>query len=155
MIDKPGVDERVLAAEVAAAWAVDIADLLFMPVGLDGNAWAHRVDTSDGERYFLKLRRGEFTRAAVRLPGFLRAQGVRQAVAPIDLSGGGAGRGFGDHQLLLYPFHAGGSLWSRGLTDRQWIEYGEFLGRLHVPLPSDRCLAMGSMTAEREIAGEE
>ncbi|MDH6464395.1 hypothetical protein M2302_004594 [Micromonospora sp. A200] len=73
MIDKPGVDERLLAAEVAAAWAVDIASLVFMPVGLDGQAWAYRVDTSDGERYFLKMRRGEFTRAAVLLPGFLRA----------------------------------------------------------------------------------
>ena len=74
MIDKPGVDERLLAAEVAAAWAVTIVDLVFMPVGLDGHAWAYRVDASDGERYFLKLRRGTFTRAAVLLPGFLRAQ---------------------------------------------------------------------------------
>lgn len=46
VIDKPGIDERLLAAEVAAAWAVDVADLVFLPVGLDGQAWAYRIDTS-------------------------------------------------------------------------------------------------------------
>lgn len=154
MIDKPDVDEGLLAAEVAAAWAVDVADLVFMPVGLDGNAWAYRLDTSDGRRYFLKMRRGEFTPSAVLLPGFLRAQGVRQVVAPIDLPGGGAGRAFGDHQLLLYPFHDGGSRWGRGLTDRQWIEYGEFLGRLHAVTPSADIAAVLPHETYRSSAGE-
>ncbi|MEH1057076.1 aminoglycoside phosphotransferase family protein [Micromonospora sp. CPCC 206171] len=154
MIDKPGVDERLLAAEVAAAWAMDIAGLVFMPVGLDGQAWAYRVDTSDSERYFLKMRRGEFTSAAVLLPGFLRAQGVRQVVAPIDLPDGGTDRGFGDYRLLLYPFHDGGSLWGSGLTDRQWIEYGEFLGRLHAVTPSADITAVLPVETYRSSAGE-
>ncbi|MFG1657898.1 phosphotransferase enzyme family protein [Micromonospora chersina] len=154
MIDKPGVDERLLAAEVADAWAVEVADLVFMPVGLDGNAWAYRVDASDGGRYFLKLRRGEFTRSAVLLPGFLRAHGVRQVVAPIDLPGGGTRREFGDYQLLLYPFHDGGSLWSRGLTDRQWIAYGEFLRRLHAVTPSADIAALLPVETYRSSAGE-
>ncbi|MFI7606892.1 phosphotransferase enzyme family protein [Micromonospora sp. NPDC049366] len=154
MIDKPDVDERSLAAEVAAAWGVDVAHLAFLPLGLDGNAWAYRVDTSGGERYFLKLRRGDVNRAAVLLPGFLRAQGVRQVVAPIDLPDGGASRAFGEHRLLLYPFHDGGSLWSRGLTDRQWVEYGEFLGRLHAVTPSADLAAVLPVETYRSGAGE-
>ncbi|MFG2165329.1 phosphotransferase enzyme family protein [Micromonospora chersina] len=154
MIDKPGVDERLLADEVAAAWAVDVTDLVFMPVGLDGNAWAYRVDASDGARYFLKLRRGEFIRSAVLLPGFLRAHGVRQVVAPVDLPGGGTHHEFGDYQLLLYPFHDGGSLWSRGLTDHQWIEHGEFLRRLHAVTPSADIAAVLPVETYRSSAGE-
>ncbi|WBB70084.1 aminoglycoside phosphotransferase family protein [Micromonospora sp. WMMD812] len=154
MIDRPGIDERSLAAEVAAGWAVDIADLVFMPIGLDGHAWAYRVDTSDGKRYFLKMRRGEFTRAAVLLPGFLRAQGLGQVVAPIDLPDGGVSRGFGDHQLLLYPFHDGGSRWDRGLTDCQWIQYGEFLGRLHAVTPSADIAAVLPVETYRSSAGD-
>ncbi|MEU9509148.1 aminoglycoside phosphotransferase family protein [Micromonospora sp. NPDC048170] len=154
MIDKPDVDESLLAAEVAAAWAVDIANIVFMPVGLDGHAWAYRVDTSDGGSYFLKVRLGEFTRAAVLLPGFLRAQGVSQVVAPIDLPDGGASRAFGDYRLLLYPFHDGGSLWGRGFTDRQWIEYGEFLGRLHAVTPSADLAAVLPVETYRSSAGE-
>nr|WP_204342727.1 aminoglycoside phosphotransferase family protein [Micromonospora terminaliae] len=144
----------MLAAEVAAAWAVDVTDLVFLPLGLDGHAWAYRVDTSDGRRYFLKLRRGEFAPAAVVLPGFLRAQGVRQVVAPIHRPTGGAGHGFGDYRLLLYPFHDGGSLWGRGLTDRQWIEYGEFLGRLHAVAPTTDIAAVLPVETYRSDAGE-
>ncbi|MFC3503510.1 phosphotransferase enzyme family protein [Micromonospora krabiensis] len=154
MIDKPDVDERSLATEVAAAWGVDVTGLAFLPLGLDGNAWAYRVDAAGGERYFLKLRRGDFARAAVLLPGFLRAQGVRQVVAPIDLPDGGASRPFGDHRLLLYPFHDGGSLWGRGLTDRQWVEYGEFLGRLHAVTPTADLAAVLPVETYRSSAGE-
>ncbi|MBV1853667.1 phosphotransferase enzyme family protein [Catellatospora tritici] len=154
MIDKPGIDEFSLAAEVAATWAVDVADLVFLPVGLDGQAWAYRIDASDGERYFLKLRRGDFAPAAVLLPGFLRAQGVTQVVAPIDPPAGGTGHAFGDYRLLLYPFHDGGSLWSRGLTDRQWIEYGEFLGRLHAVSPSAEVAAVLPTETFQSSAGE-
>ncbi|MCZ7472777.1 MULTISPECIES: aminoglycoside phosphotransferase family protein [unclassified Micromonospora] len=154
MIDKPDIDERTLAAEVAAAWPVDVVDLVFMPVGLDGQAWAYRVETSDGGRYFLKVRRGDFTPAAVLLPGLLRAQGLRQVVAPLDRPDDGAGRGFGDYRLLLYPFHDGGSLWGRGLTDRQWIEYGEFLGRLHRVTPSAEVAAVLPAETYRSSAAE-
>ncbi|TDC35167.1 aminoglycoside phosphotransferase family protein [Micromonospora sp. 15K316] len=154
MIDKPGVDERLLAAEVSAAWVVEVARLVFMPVGLDGDAWAYRVDTRDGERYFLKLRRGEFSPAAVLLPGLLRAHGVSQVVAPIGLPEGGAARRFDDHQLLLYPFHDGGSLWGRGLTDRQWYEYGQFLSRLHAVTPSTDIAAVLPVETYRSRAGE-
>ncbi|MEU4633572.1 aminoglycoside phosphotransferase family protein [Micromonospora chalcea] len=154
MIDRPGVDEPLLAAEVAAAWALSVADLVFLPVGLDGNAWAYRVDTTGGARYFLKLRRGEFTGAAVALPGFLRARGLRQVVAPIDLPDGGAVHGFEGYRLLLYPFHEGGSLWARGLTDRQWIGYGEFLGRLHQVTPSAELAAVLPVETYRSTAGD-
>ena len=154
MIDKPDIDERTLAAEVAAAWSVHVTELAFMPVGLDGHAWAYRVETSDGRCYFLKVRRGDFTPAAVLLPRFLRAQGLRQVVAPLDLPEGGTGRGFGDYRLLLYPFHDGGSLWGRGLTDRQWIEYGEFLSRLHRVTPSAEVAAFVPAETYRSSAGE-
>lgn len=154
MIDKPGVDERSLAAQVAGAWAVDVVGLVFLPLGLDGQAWAYRVDTAGGERFFLKLRRGDFAPAAALLPGFLRAQGITQVVAPIAPPAGGAAHRFGDYRLLLYPFHDGGSLWSRGLTGRQWIEYGEFLGRLHAVTPSAEVAAVLPTETFRSSAGE-
>ncbi|PTA46582.1 phosphotransferase enzyme family protein [Micromonospora sp. RP3T] len=154
MIDKPDVDERSLAAEVAAAWALDVSALVFLPVGLDGRAWAYRVDTADGGRWFLKLRLGEFTPAAVRLPGLLRARGLRQVVAPIDRPDGGTGHPFGGHHLLLYPFHDGGSRWERGLTDKQWIEYGEFLGRLHTITPTAGIAGLLPAETYRSNAGE-
>ncbi|MFE4647923.1 hypothetical protein [Streptomyces sp. NPDC056707] len=72
----------------------------------------------------MKVRRGEFAPAAVSLPQYLRAQGLTHVVAPMGTRSGEAGHAMGGYRILLYPFHGGGNLWSRGLTDRQWIEYG-------------------------------
>ncbi|HEY8471588.1 MAG TPA: aminoglycoside phosphotransferase family protein [Natronosporangium sp.] len=154
MIDRPDLDERALAAAVAAGWGIEVAGLAFLPVGLDGQAWAYRVDTAGGDRYFLKLRRGEFAPAAVRLPAYLRAQGIAQVVAPLDRPAGGPGHRFGEYRLLLYPFHDGAGLWERGLTDRQWIEYGEFLGRLHAVRPSPEIAELLPVETFRSSAGE-
>lgn len=150
MLDEPGLDARQLAARVAAAWAIEVTGLVFLPVGLDGQAWAYRVDTAGGGRCFLKVRRGEFAAAAVVLPGFLRARGLRQVVAPI----GGTAHRFGDYRLLLYPFHDGGSLWSRGLTDHQWVAYGAFLRDLHAVTPSAHVASvLPAETSRPAVAG--
>lgn len=75
-------------------------------------------------------------------------------MAPIDSPAGGAAHGCGDYRLLLYPYHDGAGLWSRGLTDRQWIEYGEFLGRLHAVMPSADVAAAMPVETYRSSAGE-
>ncbi len=121
MIDRPDFDERLLGEDVE-----------FLPIGLDGRAWAYRVG-----REFVKLRLGEFAPAAYRLPMFLRDHGLEEVVAPL-----GEPRPVGDgFWLLRYPFHEGGSLWSRGLTDDQWVHYGRFLGRLHAVRPDGLALS--------------
>ena len=43
---------------------------------------------------------------------------------------------------------------ARGLTDRQWIEYGEFLGRLHEVTPSAELAAVLPVETYRSTAGE-
>ncbi|MGW2061082.1 phosphotransferase [Streptomyces sp. NPDC001937] len=73
---------------------------------------------------------------------YLRAQGLTHVVAPMGTRSGEAGHAMGGYRILLYPFHGGGNLWSRGLTDRQWIEYGQFLGKLHSIVPSPRIEAI-------------
>ncbi|WP_199919356.1 phosphotransferase enzyme family protein [Streptomyces sp. NRRL S-1824] len=138
VIDRPPIDERTLTAEVAQAWGLDGVEFVFLPIGLDGQAWAYRINTAGEDGYFMKVRRGEFAPAAVSLPQYLREQGLTHVVAPRGTRSGEAGHAMGGSRMLLYPFHGGGNLWSRGLTDRQWIEYGAFLGKLHSTVPSPR-----------------
>nr|WP_318273134.1 phosphotransferase [Micromonospora provocatoris] len=52
------------------------------------------------------------------------------------------------------PVPRRGSLWGRGLTDRQWIEYGDFLGRLHRVTPSAEVAAVLPAETYRSSAGE-
>lgn len=60
VIDRPPIDERTLTAEVAQAWGLDGVELVFLPIGLDGQAWAYRINTAGEDGYFMKVRRGEF-----------------------------------------------------------------------------------------------
>jgi spectinomycin phosphotransferase len=133
VIEKPDIPDSVLADGVRDGWGLLVEELAFMPVGLDGAAWAYEVRLVGGGRRFLKVRTDEFTRPARTLPSFLFDHGLPQVVAPI-----GGVRAIGRLRLALYPFVDGPSLWSRGLTDAQWTAYGRFLGALHaVELPAE------------------
>jgi len=141
VIEKPDIPDSVLADGVRDGWGLSVEEVVFMPVGLDGAAWAYEVRIVGGGRRFLKVRTGEFTRPALALPSYLFDHGLRQVVAPI----GGVHAACG-LRLALYPFIDGPSLWSEGLTDAQWTTYGRFLGALHaVELP---CEVAGSLPME-------
>ncbi|WP_329157563.1 hypothetical protein OHB49_02670 [Streptomyces sp. NBC_01717] len=109
VIDRPPIDERTLTAEVAQAWGLDGVELVFLPIGLDGQAWAYRINTAGEDGYFMKVRRGEFAPAAVSLPQYLREQGLTHVVAPRGTRSGEAGHAMGGYRMLLYPFHGGGN----------------------------------------------
>ncbi|REG01103.1 spectinomycin phosphotransferase [Asanoa ferruginea] len=133
MIEKPDIPDSVLVEGVHDGWGLFVDEVVFLPVGLDGAAWAYEVRILGGGRRFLKVRTGEFTRPALPVPSYLFAHGLTQVVAPIG--GVHAASGL---RLALYPFIDGENLWSRGLTDAQWTAYGRFLGALHaVELPDE------------------
>lgn len=133
MIEEPDIPDSVLADGVRDGWGLAVEEIVFMPVGLDGAAWAYEVRIGGGGRRFLKVRTGEFARPAISVPAYLFSHGLSQVVAPIG--GVHVERGL---RLALYPFVDGPSLWSPGLTDAQWTAYGRFLGALHaVELPGD------------------
>jgi spectinomycin phosphotransferase len=133
VIEKPNISDAVLIDGVRDGWGLSVTEIVFLPVGLDGAAWAYDIRTAGGGRQFLKVRLGEYPPPAVPLPSYLFDHGMPQVVAPM----GGVWE-VGDLRLVLYPFVDGPNLWSRGLTDTQWTAYGRFLGALHaVVLPSE------------------
>jgi spectinomycin phosphotransferase len=52
-------------------------------------------------------------------------------VAPVPTTAGTPWLALDGHALLLYPYVEGGTAWSGGLTDAQWIAHGGFLRALH------------------------
>jgi len=127
VLDRPDIDDAVLLAAVRDGWAIDATAVTFLPVGLDGAAWAYRVGD-----HFLKVRS---TPAEVWLPQYLRGRGLTAVVAPLPTADGRPWHRAGGHQLLLYPFINSHDLWQPGLTDEQWIAYGRFLAELHATPP--------------------
>jgi spectinomycin phosphotransferase len=117
-----------------------VADLTFLPLGLDAAAGVYRVQAADGQQYFLKARRGPTPggEPALRLARYLKDQGIAQVVAPLPTADGKLLAQVEQFTLVLYPFIAGQSGMDVGLSERQWTEFGAALGKLHATrLPPD------------------
>lgn len=131
MLEKPDVQNQAIISVLAAEFGLDIADLAFLPLGADRNTAAYRALASDGQAYFLKLRRGAFHEASVTLPKLLSGQGVKHVVVPIEARGGRLWADLDSYTLVLYPFLEGRDGYEVALSDRQWVELGRAMRGIH------------------------
>jgi spectinomycin phosphotransferase len=121
-----------VAIHVRTGWDLPVTGVRQLALGLDADARAYEALTTAGERYFVKVRAVPAGPAAALVPRHLRRSGITAVVAPLDSVAGMPWLTTADgHQLLVYPFVAGSNGWDTGLTDAQWLEYGEFLAALH------------------------
>jgi len=124
--------DTALRAWVQTCYALDIAELTFLPLGHDALAWVYRVRASAGETYFLKVRRGVLNEASLTIARALHDRGVARVVAPLPTVQGALwAAAEGDYALVLYPFVIGATGWERGLSAQQWREYGALLRQVH------------------------
>ena len=56
MIEKPDIpDERIIGA-LNTSYSIQTSEIEFLPIGNDATAFSYRVETRDGNSYFLKLK---------------------------------------------------------------------------------------------------
>jgi spectinomycin phosphotransferase len=121
----------------APNYGLAVAELTFLPLGHDSSAWVYRVRTDDAA-YFLKVRVRVTNESGLLVPRYLRDHGIARVVAPLQTDTGALWATVGNYALILYPFVAGTSGMERGLSDRQWIDYGALLQQIHATaLPPD------------------
>jgi spectinomycin phosphotransferase len=126
------LDDATVALHVRSGWDLPVTGVRYLAIGLDADARAYQALTAVGNRYFVKVRAVPAGPAAALVPRHLRRCGITAVVAPLDSIDGTPWLTTGDgHQLLVYPFVAGSNGWDTGLTDAQWLKYGEFLAALH------------------------
>ena len=114
-----------------AAYGLAVTELTFLPLWHDASAWVYRVRAAAGGTYFLKARRSLANEAGLAVPRYLQDQGIAQVVAPLPTTTGALWADAGDYALILYPFVAGATGRQRGMTARQWTDYGALLRRVH------------------------
>jgi spectinomycin phosphotransferase len=130
MLDRPAVsDERVVQA-LETRYGLAVAELEFLALGHDANAWAFRASTRDRAAFFVKVRR-QVDPARLRFVRFLAAHGLDAVVAPISTREGSLSVAVGDFHLIVYPFVEARVAAEAGLTDAQWTEYGRIGAALH------------------------
>jgi len=138
VLEEPKLDHATLAEHLRAGWGLLSRSITFLPVGHDASAWAYDVREEPGRRYFVKVRTRPASAAAAVVPWLLRDRGLEQAVAPLPTLDGQPWWPAHGLQMGVYPYVDGTQAWQPGLTDAQWVAYGEFLGGLHrVDVPLD------------------
>jgi spectinomycin phosphotransferase len=131
MLEKPDLPEPLILSRLQDEYDLQVVRLTFLPLGADVNTAVYRLETGTGKAYFLKLRRGAFDPASVRVPQFLHHQGLRAVIPPLETRSGQLWGSLGEFKLLLYPFIEQADDPELELTDTQWIEFGKTLKRLH------------------------
>ncbi len=136
MLEKPDLSESAILSRLHAEYGLQDARVTFLPIGADANTAVYRVDTADPTAYFLKLRKGAFAEISVTLPDYLRNQGLRQIIAPLPAQSGRLWGSLDAYAMLLYPFIAGKDAYEQAPSDRQWVDFGAALKRIHsISLP--------------------
>lgn len=130
MLLKPSISDDTIIDCLRAHYGLPAVSVDFLPLGWLHNA-LYRVVDNAGTPYLLKLRGGPFSEVAVSIPAFLRAQGIRQVVAPIATIAGPLwvhGYGF---DWTLYPYFEGQTGFEADLSQAQWIELGATMRAVH------------------------
>ncbi len=131
MLEKPSLSDEKIIAALQDEYRFRAVEIAFLPLGADLNTAAYRVIAGDGAIYFLKLRSGIFDPVSVTLPRWLFDHGVPQIIPPLAAQNGQLWARLDDFTLILYPFVEGRDGYAVSLSDRQWVEFGAALKKIH------------------------
>lgn len=131
MLEKPDLPDEQLIACLQHNYGLRIIQVDFLPLGNDLNTAVYRVIADDAQLYFLKLRSGNFDEITVAIPRLLSDQRITQIIAPIATSTGQLWVRLDAFAMILSPFVVGRNGFEVEVSDRQRIEIGAALNRIH------------------------
>jgi spectinomycin phosphotransferase len=131
MLEKPDIPEDLIASRLQVEYGLQVARLIFLPLGADVNTAVYRLVTNAEIANFLKLRNGNFDEISVALPKFLRSQGIKAIIPPLETREGQLWGSLASYQMILYPFIQGKNGYEVRLSDRQWLDFGNALKQVH------------------------
>ena len=131
MLTKPDVQDHLIISRLLEEYGLRVAQLIFLPLGVDVNTAVFRVVADDGTAYFLKLRKGYFDENSVAVPLFLKSQGIQAIIAPLATRTQKPWASLDPYKIILYPFIDGKNGYEVNLSDRQWLDFGAALKSIH------------------------
>jgi spectinomycin phosphotransferase len=142
LLERPDIPDGLIISHIQKEFGFDIAQLTFLPLGADMGTAVYRVVTDNGAAYFLKLRKG-FDELSVTVPLFLKSQGIKEIIPPIETKSKGGWADFGEYKMILYPFIEGKNGFEMVLFDSHKRSLGAALKRIHatkIPLELKRVI---------------
>ncbi len=128
--------DETLCACLRARYGLIVDELAFLPIGHDSSAWVYHARTAGDGEYFIKVRTQVTNEPGLLVPRYLRDHGITRVVAPLPTTMGALWTTAGDYALILYPFVNGTTGMERGMSERQWIDYGAILAQIHANTPA-------------------
>lgn len=130
MLTKPEIKDATIITCLKESYGLEVKSLSFLPLGADFNTAVYGVEAAQGS-YFLKLRRGNFLKASVRVPKYLGDQGVKKIIPPLPTKSGDLWVTFESFKGILYPYVTGKNGVEHPLSDQQWRDLGACTKQLH------------------------
>jgi spectinomycin phosphotransferase len=131
MLEKPDIRDGSVLSALAQHYGLRIRALEFLPVGADQNSASYQAADGEGERYFVKLRRGPCDETSALLPRLLAGRGIATVIAPLETQDGHLWAGLAPWTVIVYPFVEGRDGYEVALSQRQWQELGRTLKTVH------------------------
>jgi spectinomycin phosphotransferase len=132
MLQKPDLPDESIASCLRDEYALNVTAISFLALGADADTAVYRVTAGDDDAYFLKLRRREaFAESTVQVPQVLQEAGIAPLIVPVATTTGRLWIPLEVFAAILYPFIKGHDGFDQPLTDRQWVELGAALKRIH------------------------
>ena len=130
MLTKPNIPDELIISRLQEEYDLPVAEFAFLPIGADSRTAVYRVVTDSRTAYFLKLRRN-FNDVIVRVPLFLKENGVQEIIIPYETRSSQHGADFGEYKLILYPFIDGKDGFETELTDQHRRMLGAAFRKIH------------------------
>jgi spectinomycin phosphotransferase len=130
MLEKPNIPDELIISRLQEEYNLRVAELTFLPIGADLRTAVYRVVTEDGTAYFLKLRKN-FKEMIVRVPLFLKDNGIREIIVPFESKSKQRWADFGEYKLILYPFIEGKDGFEMELSDHHRRTLGAAFQGIH------------------------
>ena len=130
MLTKPDIADKLIISRLQEEYNLHVAALTFLPIGADLRTAVYRVLAEDGMAYFMKLRR-KFKDVIVRVPLFLKENGVQEIIVPYETKSGQHWADFGEYKIILYPFVEGKNGFETELSDEHKRVFGAALRKIH------------------------
>jgi spectinomycin phosphotransferase len=130
LLERPDIPDELIISHIQKEFGFDVAQLTFLPLGADMGTAVYRVVADNGTAHFLKLRKG-FDELSVTVPLFLKSQGIKEIISPIETKSKQGWADFGEYKMILYPFIEGKDGFERELTDAHRRTLGSALKTIH------------------------
>lgn len=131
MLDPPDLPIDAIVAAIRAHYGIGASGLEFLPIGNDSSSWVFRLDALDGERYFVKLRKGGVNQLSLVVPRYLQDSGAARLVVPLPTAARNLWIDLGTFTAIVYPFIEGTTGAETELSAQQQAECGAILREIH------------------------